>query len=127
MSHTLKSISMIGTLFLLLGLAACGSPAPTSTPTLDLNPFRTEVAATVLAHVTQTLAQVPSDTPIPSSTPTPEPTSTPAQVSSPAVTAIGCGRHHLRAGRVIHDVLDHQKCGHLNLDHELRAALFQRQ
>lgn len=87
MSHTLKSISTIGMLIFMLGLAACGSPAPTSTPTLDLNPFRTEVAATVLSQVTQTLAQAPSDTPVPSSTPTTEPTSTTAPVGSPALTA----------------------------------------
>jgi hypothetical protein len=89
MSNNLKSIGTIVMLVCMLGLAACGSSAPTSTPTLDLNPFRTEVAATVLAQVTQALAQTPSATAVPSSTTTTEPTSTPAPESSatPTVTA----------------------------------------
>ncbi len=57
----------------LLGLAGCSSPTPTSTATLDLNPFRTEVAATVLAQVTQDLALTPSITPIPTGTATASP------------------------------------------------------
>ena len=89
MSHTLKTISAIGVFLSMLGLAACGSPAPTSTPTLDLNPIRTEVAATVLAQVTQALALTPSATPIPSLTPTNLPTSTPTQQPSPTPSATG--------------------------------------
>lgn len=82
MDHTLKNLTVIGALLGLLWLSAC-SPAtpsitPTIEPTLDLNPFRTEVAATVLAQVTETLAAAPTDTPIsPSPTPTIAMTSTP--------------------------------------------------
>jgi hypothetical protein len=83
MVQTLKTIGAIGALLSLLFLAACGSPAPTSTPTPDLNPIRTEVAATVLAQVTRDLASTPSATPVPSLTPTNLPTSTSAQIASP--------------------------------------------
>ncbi len=57
-----------GILFSLIALAACSAPTPTATPTLDLNPIRSEVAATVLAQVSQTLAAQPTQTPIPSPT-----------------------------------------------------------
>ena len=80
MVHTTKIFAVIGVLLSLIFLTACGTSAPTSTPTLDLNPFRTEVAATVLAQVSRTLPQSPSATPFPSPsatitstfTPTPE-------------------------------------------------------
>ncbi len=55
-----------GTTILLLGillLAACSSPsAPTVIPTPDLNPIRTEVAATVLAQIPAYCALTPSAT-----------------------------------------------------------------
>jgi hypothetical protein len=89
MVHTLKTISAIGVLLSMLGLAACGSPAPTSTPTQDLNPIRTEVAATVLAQVTRDLASTPSVTPIPSLTPTTAASSTPTQIVSPTLHVTG--------------------------------------
>src|SRR5512135_2721540 len=48
------------------GLAACGTQAPTaSIPTPDLNPIRTEVAATVLAQMPTLFALTPSATPLP--------------------------------------------------------------
>jgi Ig-like domain from next to BRCA1 gene len=89
MAHTIKILSVIGVLLSLLWLVGCSSPAPTSTPTIDLNPFRTEVAATVLAQVTQSLALTPSITPIPSPTATTRPTRTPTQATSasPSVTS----------------------------------------
>lgn len=89
MAHSIKTPGVISILLSLLLLAACNSPAPTSTPTLDLNPFRTEVAATVFAQVTQSLALTPSITPLPSATDTPVPTPTPTQASSasPSATA----------------------------------------
>jgi hypothetical protein len=80
----------------LLWLAACSSPTvPTSTPTIDLNPFRTEVAATVLAQVTRALASTPSITPVASptattpapSTPTPEVTGSPSGSATAAATS----------------------------------------
>jgi len=71
----------------LLWMAACSPSVPTSTPTLDLNPFRTEVAATVLAQVTQALALTPPPTPIPSPTATSLPTSTPRLTVSPSPSA----------------------------------------
>jgi uncharacterized lipoprotein YajG len=86
MSKKLKTLSEIGALLSLLWLAACASQVPTSTPTLDLNPVRTEVAATVLAQVTQALMRTPSVTPLPSPTATLPSTSTPTQVASPSST-----------------------------------------
>jgi hypothetical protein len=71
----------------LLGLAACSSPTETSMPTHDMNPFRTEVAATVFAQVTHDLALTPSITPIPSSTATITPTTTPVLPTSAAASA----------------------------------------
>ncbi len=82
MAHTQKTHGIIGVVLSLFWLAACGSPTPTSTPTLDLNPLRTEVAATVLAQVAQALALTPSATPLPSLTPTARPTSTPIAAAS---------------------------------------------
>jgi hypothetical protein len=87
MAHNIRTLCVIGVLLSLLGMAACGSPVPTSTPTLDLNPIRTEVAATVLAQVTQALASTPSITPLPSLTVTNLPTSTPVQTASPSPSA----------------------------------------
>jgi hypothetical protein len=86
MARTKKAIAMIGIWLGLLLLSACKASTPTSTPTIDLNPFRTEVASTVLAQVTQTLALMPSATPIPSPTVTPVPslTATLAASSTPA-------------------------------------------
>ncbi len=87
MGHKIKTLCVI-VLFLSLLLAACGSPAQTSTPTPDLNPLRTEVAATVLAQVTISLLQTPSATPIPSPTALPSFTATSTQAASvtPGVT-----------------------------------------
>lgn len=94
MARTKKSIAMIGIWLGLLLTSACNASTPTSTPTVDLNPLRTEVASTVLAEVTRDLALTPSATPIPSPTVTPvpsltatlAPSSTPAQ---PDTTATG--------------------------------------
>ena len=69
MAH-IKTVEVIGVILSLLALSACSTSAPTSTPTLDLNPFRTEVAATVLAQVSRDLSLTPSATPIPSPTAT---------------------------------------------------------
>ena len=91
MARTEKTITMIGIWLGLLLLSACSASTPTSTPTLDLDPFRTEVASTVLAQVTQALAQTPSVTPIPSSTQTPSPTATLAPSSTPAQPASASG------------------------------------
>jgi hypothetical protein len=84
MAHKKRTLSVIGVLLSLLWLAACSPTVPTSTPTLDLNPFRTEVAGTVLAQVTQALALTPSVTPLSSPTATNLPTSTPSPTASPA-------------------------------------------
>jgi len=80
--HKTKTLIVIGLLMTLLWLAACGPTAPTSTPTPDLNPFRTEVAATVLAQVTQALALTPSATPTLAPTATQEPTEAPDPTAS---------------------------------------------
>lgn len=84
MARKLKTVVLIGAFLSLLWLSACSSETPTATPTPDLNPFRTEVAATVFAQVTRDLALTPSPTPIPSFTPTNPPSATPTQA---AVTA----------------------------------------
>jgi hypothetical protein len=77
MAPKIKTVVVIGAFLSLLWLSACGSSTPTATPTIDLDPFRTEVAATVFAQVTQELALTPSITPIPSATPTTTLTPTP--------------------------------------------------
>jgi hypothetical protein len=82
MTRKIKNLGVIGLMSCLIGLAACSSPTPTVAPTLDLNPFRTEVASTVLAQVTQDLALTPSITPLPTSTATSTATSTPVQATS---------------------------------------------
>jgi hypothetical protein len=87
MAHKKRTLSVIGVLLSLLWLAACRPTVPTSTPTLDLNPFRTEVAATVLAQVTRDLALTPSVTPPSSPTATNLPTSTPSLTASPSPSA----------------------------------------
>ncbi len=63
-----KTSAVIGVVLGMLSLAACAPRPATAAPTIDLNPFRTEVASTVLAQVTQTVCPVPSDTPSPSPT-----------------------------------------------------------
>jgi hypothetical protein len=85
-----RKLSVIGVLLSLLWSAACSPAVPTSTPTLDLNPIRTEVAATVLAQVTQVLALTPTITPLPSPTATDLPTATPSRTASaaPSATAV---------------------------------------
>ncbi|MFN2197287.1 MAG: NBR1-Ig-like domain-containing protein [Anaerolineales bacterium] len=80
-----KTIILIGVWLGLLLLSACSTATPTSTPTTDLNPFRTEVAATVYAQVTQALAQTPSPTLIPSPTITPAPS--PSATQAPSATS----------------------------------------
>jgi hypothetical protein len=82
-----RTLNVFGVFLSLVLLAACTSTAPTSTPTLDLNPFRTEVAATVLEQVTLVAALTPSVTPLPSFTATNRPTSTPSQTASPSPSA----------------------------------------
>jgi Ig-like domain from next to BRCA1 gene len=83
MSHLIKPLSRIGILLSLLWVAACSSATPTSTPTPDLNPIRTDVAATVWAQVTQAILLTPSVTPMPSPTATTLPTSTRTASPSP--------------------------------------------
>jgi hypothetical protein len=87
MAYKKRTLCIIGLLLSLLWIAACSPTVTTSTPTLDLNPFRTEVAATVLAQVTQALAMTPSVTPLPSPTATNLPTSTPRLTVSPSLSA----------------------------------------
>jgi hypothetical protein len=84
MARKTKTVVVVGAFLCLLWLSACGSAAPTATPTIDLNPFRTEVAATVFAQVTRDLALTPSPTQIPSPTPTSTQTATPTQAASPS-------------------------------------------
>jgi hypothetical protein len=86
MSHLIKPLSRIGVLLSLLWVAACSSATPTSPPTPDLNPIRTDVAATVWAQVTQAVQLTPSVTPMPSPTVTALPTSTRAASPSPSLT-----------------------------------------
>jgi hypothetical protein len=86
MVHNHKIYGTIGVFISLFWLAACSSPPPTIPPTADLNPIRTEAAATVLAQVTQELALTPSATLIPSPTATKAPTATPTIKPSPVVT-----------------------------------------
>jgi hypothetical protein len=76
MAHTKTTIIRIGVCLGLFLLSACAPSAPVSTTTPDQNPFRTEVAATVLAQVTLDLALTPSATSIPRPTATPSPTET---------------------------------------------------
>ena len=83
MAYKKRTLSVIVVLLSLLWLAACSPTVPTITPTLDLNPFRTEVAATVLAQVTRALALTPSVTPLSSLTATNLPTFTPSLTTSP--------------------------------------------
>lgn len=82
MTPTKNTIAVIGIWLGLLLLSACSASTPTSTPTLDLNPIRTEVASTVLANVTQTVALTPSATLFPSPTATLPPSSSPAQTAT---------------------------------------------
>ncbi len=87
MAHKKRTLRVFGVFLSLLWMAACSPTVKTSTPTLDLNPFRTEVAATVLAQVTQVLALTPSVTPLPSPTATNLPTSMPRLTASPLPSA----------------------------------------
>jgi hypothetical protein len=88
MMRNIKILAVIGMCLALVWLPACSSPPATSTPTLDMAPFQTEVAATVWAQVTQDLALTPSVTSPPSPTPTSEPTiTTAAQISTPQISA----------------------------------------
>ncbi len=64
---------------MLILLTACGAATPTAAPTQDLNPIRTEVAATVLAQVPQLCAMTPTVTPTVTSTPTATASLTPTQ------------------------------------------------
>ena len=87
MAHIKINLPLIGVLLSLLWTAGCSPAAPTSTPTLDLNPLRTEVAATVFAQVTRDLALTPTITPVPSATATSLPTATPGITASPEPSA----------------------------------------
>jgi hypothetical protein len=89
MTITSKSTGIIGALLILFGLAGCSSATPTILPTIDTNSLRTEVAATVLARVTQDLALTPSATAPPTPTETIRSTSTPAQTTTPSTEAAG--------------------------------------
>ncbi len=84
MAITSKTIGIIGALLSLLILAGCSSATPTIMPTTDTNTLRTEVAATVLARVTQDRALNPS----PTSTATFPPTSTPTQATIAPSTGV---------------------------------------
>jgi hypothetical protein len=89
MKNLIKASGLIGAFLSLICLAACGSSPPTATATIDLNPFRTEVAATVLAQVAQTLASRPFATLIPSPTATLTPAITTTQPASPSPVTTG--------------------------------------
>lgn len=83
MAHSKKAYGIIGVTVCLFLLVACSSPTPSSTPTIDLNPFRTEVAATVLAEVTQNAVLAPTTQVPPTATITESPSATPtAEISS---------------------------------------------
>ena len=86
MSNKKTAIVIFGCALGLVLLAACSPAAPTGTATLDLNPFRTEVAATVLAQVSQTQASLPSLTPTPNPTATFPPLPTFTSEASPGPT-----------------------------------------
>jgi hypothetical protein len=81
MAITSKTFVLIGALLSLLGLAGCRPAGPTIAPTIDTDQLRTEVAATVLAQVTQDLALTPSVTLPPAPTATLPPTSTHTQAT----------------------------------------------
>jgi hypothetical protein len=89
MTQSLKCTGGILILFGLFLLTGCGAAPSTATPTFDLNPLRSEVAATVLAQVTQDLARTPSLTPLPSATFAPTATNTPSPqpTASPTLAA----------------------------------------
>lgn len=83
--YTGKTILVLILLFLTACSAGAGSDqTPTTIPTPDLNPLRTEVAATVLAQVPQLCALTPTATLIPSATATPQPSLTPTITNTPA-------------------------------------------
>lgn len=88
MSTVCKIVGRLALLAGLLSLAACSAPTPTLAPTPDLNALRTEVAATVLAHVPELCALTPTITPTATATltATPTPTATPTG-PTPTVTA----------------------------------------
>jgi hypothetical protein len=77
MQNIRRAIAVIGASLSLIGLAACIPATPTIAPTIDTNPLRTQVAATVFSQVTQDLALTPSATPLPTATATLPPTTTP--------------------------------------------------
>lgn len=87
-AQQLLSRVSLGLLFLLVLTAGCATPTQTPAPTTDINPIRTEVAATVYAQVTQALVSTPSATLAASATPTLLPSSTPMVTASltPTVT-----------------------------------------
>jgi hypothetical protein len=77
----MKTITVIGIFLGLFLSSGCAPAAPASTSTPDLNPFRTEVASTVLAQVTRDLALTPSATAVAS------PSATQAFSETPPATA----------------------------------------
>jgi hypothetical protein len=87
MNHTMRTIVVIGGFLGLLLLSACGTATPAGTPTVDLNAFRTEVAATVLAQVSQAAALTPSATLIPTFTATSAATNTLAATQTPLLSS----------------------------------------
>jgi hypothetical protein len=105
MANKNRKMTALGLALCLPLLSACGilSPnsTPTPTPTLDLNPIRTEVAATIFVQVSQTSVAVPTATPIPSPILTLASTSTPTQAAitptSLTATAIITGTPELGA------------------------------
>jgi hypothetical protein len=71
-------------LLCLFFITGCNSQTPPAIPTPDLNPIRTEVAATVLAQVPQICALTPDATQVilPTATVTPAPTLAPSATST---------------------------------------------
>ena len=89
MAHGKRTLRVIGVLMSLLWSAACSPTIPTSAPTIDLNPLRTEVAATVFVQVTRALALTPSVALLSSPTATNLPTTTPNATASPSPSPTG--------------------------------------
>jgi len=87
----IKSAGVVSVVLCLVSLAACGTTTPTSAPTIDLDPFRTEVAATVLAQVKLTQARLPTLTSTPSPTASVTPTESPTLQASPSPSPVVTG------------------------------------